>query len=1042
MGRKLLDLSPGHWNLLSILDACGEPVLPGLVADLIVPKPDNPDGLLRDLVNLGLVDRADDQTVAPNNALPQAVREALARINTPDHISVLIEKVQAKGYAQSLGDQVMVRLLTGAGNIDEAAEVELEIAHKHLKQGDVDGAYHFLNRAAGRLHHYIAEGGDDRNRLFVESVLELSSISFALGRGIKVLLSYLRTAVNLTEVSGNVRYHALTCLHLGRSLAYLDHVPEGLDMLAAGMEEVQSLGDTDILKSAAEFLGLYYSLKGGFKEALVHFERAEQHFIREENRILIYPMILWIMGVTLFASGQVPRALGFFHSYWRSARDMGMPAVASIARSLLGFSLAVARRRPEAGFHLEASLKDARENKNAYSLFIARTGMAILSFQEGDLESSFTWLQSAFEEGQKAPSAYTFINMYILDILASFHRNQLKPAFEGLEYEKQLERCLQNTGLHLRGIALRVRAEDKLRSGETASLVMDDLLASKEYLQRAGAALALNDTRIAIARLHLRESRFDEARLMTRVVSQQLREMGLDQGYLPEKLRRLLENESPDTADSHAVPAFADRYLEFLKELDASENEEELLHAAVRRFSQFLGAERGALFLANGRSNGHDFELKTGYNLTPREVDSEAFEPSLALIDRAIKENTFISLRPDPPPFPMIDETVKRQLCIAIQVGSEVTGVLYYDNLYLEVNFDFPPPQWAALLFKITNQYVRNLHELVRLREEMSRLAANKAIQLERLGSDQILAQSPAMLRVLDQADRAAKSEATLLITGESGTGKDLLASRIHTQSLRSSSPFVVLDSTTIPENLVESELFGHEKGAFTGADSRNIGRIELAHGGTLFIDEIGELPLQVQAKLLRAIETKSFYRVGGKQLVRSDFRLVAATNRRLYDEVADGRFRLDLYYRLNVIPLLLPPLKERGDDVILLARRFLKHYSDVYRRKSLKLSRRDEERLTSYAWPGNIRELKNVIERAVILARGNRITLDLPLAHESLEESALAETISLRDVERRYISRILEKTNGRIGGPDGAAALLGMKRSTLYSKMYKLGIK
>ena len=557
------------------------PSLSGPVADLIVPKPDNPDGLLRDLVDLGLVDRAGDQTVAPNNSLPQTVKEELDRINTPDHISVLIEKIQAKGYVQSLGDRVMVRLLTGSGKIDEAAEVELEIAHKHLKQGDIDRAYHFLNRATRRLHHYIAEGGDDRNRLFVESVLELSSISFALGRGMKVLPPYLRTAVNLTEVSGNVRHHALTCLHLGRLLAYLDQVPEGLDMLAAGMEEVQDLGDTDILMSAAEFLGLYYSLKGGFKEALLHFERAEQHFIREENRILIYPMILWVMGITLFATGQVPRALGFFHSYWRSARDMGMPAVASIARSLLGFSLAVARRRPEAGFHLEASLKDARENNNAYSLFIARTGMAILSFQERDLESSFTWLQSAFEEGQKAKSAYTFINMYILDMLASFHRNKLKPIFEGWEYEKQLERCLQNPGLHLRGVALRVRAEDKLRSGKTASLVMDDLLASKEYLQRAGAALALNDTRIAIACLHYREDRFEEARRMARVVSQQVWEMGLDQGYLPEKLRQLLENEYPGAADNRAVPAFAHRYLEFLNELDASENEEELLHGAV-----------------------------------------------------------------------------------------------------------------------------------------------------------------------------------------------------------------------------------------------------------------------------------------------------------------------------------------------------------------------------------------------------------------------------------------------------------------------------
>jgi DNA-binding NtrC family response regulator len=313
---------------------------------------------------------------------------------------------------------------------------------------------------------------------------------------------------------------------------------------------------------------------------------------------------------------------------------------------------------------------------------------------------------------------------------------------------------------------------------------------------------------------------------------------------------------------------------------------------------------------------------------------------------------------------------------------------------------------------------------------------------MERLGSDPILTQAPIMLKVLDESEKAARSEATLLVTGETGTGKELLVTRIHKQSQRADGPFIVVDATTIPENLVESELFGHEKGAYTGADKRRRGRIELAHQGTLFIDEIGELPLQVQAKLLRALEGKTFYRVGGTQPVKSDFRLVAATNRNLSDEVAAGRFRQDLFYRLDVIRIVLPPLRDRGDDIVLLARSFFRHYCNRYGREGLELTRRDEDKLTAYPWFGNVRELKNVIERAVTLSSGERLVLDLPIGQNPAEEQSFADTPTMDELQRRYITHVLEKTGGRIYGPKGAAEILGMKRSTLYTRMYKLGIR
>ena len=236
--------------------------------------------------------------------------------------------------------------------------------------------------------------------------------------------------------------------------------------------------------------------------------------------------------------------------------------------------------------------------------------------------------------------------------------------------------------------------------------------------------------------------------------------------------------------------------------------------------------------------------------------------------------------------------------------------------------------------------------------------------------------------------------------------------------------------------------MFGHEKGAFTGADTRKMGLIEMAHEGTLFIDEIGELPPKTQVKLLRALESRTFNRVGGTQAVKSDFRLVAATNRSLAKEVEQGRFRQDLYYRLNVIHLVLPPLRERGDDIIMLARHFLDHYCTKYGFRRLSFSRQDEDTLSAYSWPGNVRELKNVIERAVILSGGDRPALDIRGDAQAARQDFLSGDPSLDEVQRRYIENVLKKTNGRIDGPGGAAKILGMKRSTLYSRMYKLGLR
>jgi transcriptional regulator with PAS, ATPase and Fis domain len=300
------------------------------------------------------------------------------------------------------------------------------------------------------------------------------------------------------------------------------------------------------------------------------------------------------------------------------------------------------------------------------------------------------------------------------------------------------------------------------------------------------------------------------------------------------------------------------------------------------------------------------------------------------------------------------------------------------------------------------------------------------------------------MEALLALADQAASSEATVLLTGETGVGKELLARRIHETSGRKNCPFIVVNLASTPETLVESELFGHEKGAFTGADRRKPGRIELAHTGTLFIDEIGDVPPSVQVKLLRVIQEKNFIRVGGIRTIASNFRLVAATNRDLARDVASGRFRQDLYFRLNVVPLVLPPLRDRGEEIIELSNEFLKYYSKKYHRLLPELMEEDEQALLSYSWPGNVRELKNVMERSAILSSQDRLQLNLPASSENSNGgvSSFSDNPTLDELQRRYISHVISLTDGRIGGTGGAAEVLGMKRTTLQARMKKLGIR
>lgn len=305
-----------------------------------------------------------------------------------------------------------------------------------------------------------------------------------------------------------------------------------------------------------------------------------------------------------------------------------------------------------------------------------------------------------------------------------------------------------------------------------------------------------------------------------------------------------------------------------------------------------------------------------------------------------------------------------------------------------------------------------------------------------------IIGRSPLLLNIFDFINQVAPAETTVLVTGESGTGKESIASGIHNLSTRKEHPFIKVNCSALPSGLIESELFGHEKGAFTNASDRRIGKFEQADKGTLFLDEIGEMPLEMQVKLLRALQEKEIERIGGKGTIKVNVRIIAATNKNLEKEVAEGRFRLDLYYRLNVFPIHLPPLRDRKDDIALLVSHFIKKYNQRNNKAIERISQNAMKSLLSYHWPGNIRELENLIERGILLAKTNIIE-EIPLPKSSADiENDPFYIKTIEENEREHIINVLNNCNGRIRGPGGAAELLGVPATTLASKILKLGIK
>jgi transcriptional regulator with GAF, ATPase, and Fis domain len=394
-------------------------------------------------------------------------------------------------------------------------------------------------------------------------------------------------------------------------------------------------------------------------------------------------------------------------------------------------------------------------------------------------------------------------------------------------------------------------------------------------------------------------------------------------------------------------------------------------------------------------------------------------------------------------------QSVKSALAIPLVVDNKPLGALTFTTIYRERSWPDELVQRLKLVSEIfanaldRKQKEHNLQnafseiKLLKDRLQQENIYLHKEIEL-RHEHEEIIGNSSKINEALSQAEQVAKTDSTVLILGETGTGKELLARAIHRMSTRKDRTMIKVNCAALPPSLIEGELFGREKGAYTGALTQEAGRFELADGSTIFLDEISELPLELQSKLLRVLQDGQFERLGSAKTLSVDVRIVAATNRDVTQMVRDGKFREDLYYRLNVFPITMPPLRERMDDIPALVWAFVKEFETTMAKRIESISRKSMQALQRYPWPGNIRELRNVIEQAMIISRTKALNIRIP----DFQESIISGDLKLEDVVRNHILTVLESTGWLVKGKNGAAELLGLKPTTLYSKMKSMGIK
>lgn len=991
-------------------------------------------GTERSVPCLAQILRAEPQDVA--HGLEQLSRQGIVRRNANRWATADFPRARRLRFAQLLEDaeaspqaRCILLLTREEGALDAYMELQALI-ESLITSSATKGASACLRLLIDGLRgRRIRDNDTPELRTFIDLVLMAQSNAFYLGACMAEARQLSERAAAAARLLGDARTLALTRLIEG-CLGSLSGQAHG-DPVAAlrqGVDAINSMGDSDILEQASHFLSLLHYVQGDFRGTFRHFEAAQHCAPMFKCRYFMEMFPIYMVPSSLYM-GFAPLALGMAQAALADA------AAAGNAHGVLWWHILLAVVFLRLGLpqralpHLDRVLPHADAESNPKLHLWAFRTLAYYHAHNGNLEAAHRILRRGFEEHRPPGLRFAYTAPWILELLFLLEEHGLDP-LPGYSVDEECARVLREPNRHLHGAAYRIQAHRLQRRGGAPQDVAALLRKSAECFTAAEnrEEAALSTQMLAALTSGADTPAWREARDV-------LEESALREAALPATRPRALpwrgwRAGGGDNARAHAVRAC----MEDLDRLEPTLPLRHVFSRIINILQRRLGAER-ALLLRRCPLEG--WTLEYGANCS-----AQAFARRRRVITARLSAPA-----PEAERFSLTADHRGVSLRLRIALEEERSLHLLLESGTVAGHFVSLTEEENLLLARRVGAELRTALKIEAARRaEMRSQQAYLAAALEEKSPAIRFDNGRGLRAVLEQARYAALSDAPILILGETGVGKEVLARRIHQFSGRKG-PFVPVMPASTPETLFESEFFGYEKGAFTGAVKQKIGLFELANNGTFFIDEVGELPLTFQTKLLRVLQEKKFMRVGGTRAIASDFRLLTATNRDLWSEVQNGNFREDLYYRISIIPITIPPLRQRPEDIPGLAQMFVDELAERYRKSLPPLSRDELQTLMAYHWPGNVRELKNVVERAVILSaeQGLRFSFgpgQLPETRHTGPEGLYADLPTLEDLCVRYMRHVLEHTGGQIIGPDGAERILGMKRSTLYAKLRQYGLR
>jgi len=889
-------------------------------------------------------------------------------------------------------------------------------------------ALQFFEKAINSLENIP---GGDSARMLIETAIQISKISMGTHRA-ELVNSFLCRAIEQAKVLGQEDYQGLLEMHLAKQEWLRSNFKAALELFDDGWAMAQKTDNPYIQRSAFIFSMFFHYWQGRYRDAVESYEKDSPQ-VENEPKAGFPLMTRLAIGLCYCHCGQVSQGLGLLDSIHKQCLKIGHIGMAGHASSTITWALCEIGLYTQADTYCNRALEENTQGHNNFGMVGALACRSYLDHQLGNNNKAHASLREFLKLSQH--TQIHFRNLAIIMELCWRMEQGLLPPMPSLSLEKEIAEALDSQNVYMCGLGYRYMALlQKLREGSSRE-VIKNLERAIELLEVSGHQIELAKTRLDLAVEYLQRGEEERAKALAGPSAQKL--FSYNESLIPDGLRSLL-------GDMQNREHLLDEILKLGQEMVTIRDNREVAVRIISLANSVTGAERGAIFLTDGETGR--LTLRAAKNLTRESLESPGFAGSLELIEQTFRTGKvrFLEFESNKAETPSSEETIRSCICVPLSLRDQVIGVLYHDNRLFKSAFRQEDLDILGYFAAQAAIAMDNAMAYETLREMYQKQVEEKQYleeqHLESLHFEEIVGESPAIRRVFAHIDSVSETDATVLILGETGVGKELVARAIHRNSGRRGGPFIRVNCSSFSEHLISSELFGHEKGSFTGAVQRRIGRFELADKGTIFLDEIGDMPLNSQVQLLRVLQSKEFERVGGHETIRSDFRLMAATNRDLPKMIEAGTFREDLYYRLSVFPIQVPSLRERPEDVALLALHFLQLYAKRLSKKVEKIPGTEMQKLMDYTWPGNVRELENIIERGVILSTGPLYRVPTTSLTRNTFAGSRAD-ISLDENERAHILNVLDMTGGKVRGDDGAAAILNIHPNTLYSRMKKLGI-